>query len=181
MEVIKNMKEKNSRKTEEKVPKRTKMQKKNSKISKAIIILLIIILAIIGIVFLVKNSSKEDEQNQNNETTTRPSYVEEIDSGVKINKSTKLNEAKEVSGYQITNIQLTTESGMTTLLADVTNNTGNKTGVQMVDITLLDEEGKELTTVTGIIDELEAGEKTQLNIAMTSDYINAYDFRVNLK
>ena len=175
------MKEEKIRKTEEKATKRTKKQKKNSKMAKAIITLLIIILAIIGIVFLVKNNNKENEQNQNNETTTRPSYVEEIDSGVKINKSTKLNEAKEVSGYQITNIQLTTESGMTTLLADVTNNTGNKTGVQMVDITLLDEEGKELTTVTGIIDELEAGEKTQLNIAMTSDYINAYDFRVNLK
>ena len=175
------MKEEKTRKTEEKATKRTKKQKKNSKMAKAIITLLIIILAIIGIVFLVKNNNKENEQNQNNETTTRPSYVEEIDSGVKINKSTKLNEAKEVSGYQITNIQLTTESGMTTLLADVTNNTGNKTGVQMVDITLLDEEGKELTTVTGIIDELEAGEKTQLNIAMTSDYINAYDFRVNLK
>lgn len=175
------MKEEKIRKTEEKATKRTKKQKKNSKMAKAIITLLIIILAIIGIVFLVKNNNKENEQNQNNETTTRPSYVEEIDSGVKINKSTKLNEAKEVSGYQITNIQLTTESGMTTLLADVTNNTGNKTRVQMVDITLLDEEGKELTTVTGIIDELEAGEKTQLNIAMTSDYINAYDFRVNLK
>ena len=173
------MKEKNSRKTEEKNTRRTKKQ--NNKMAKIIVILLIIILAITGIVFLVKNNSKENEQNQNNETTTRPNYIEEIDSGVKINKSTKLNEAKEVSGYQITNIQLTTESGMTTLLADVTNNTGNKTGVQMVDITLLDEEGKELTTVTGIIDELEAGEKTQLNIAMTSDYINAYDFRVNLK
>ena len=175
------MKEENIKKTKEKSTRRVKKSNKNNKMIKSIMILLVIILAIIGIVFLVKNNSKEDEQNQNNETTTRPSYVEEIESGVKINKSTKLNEAKEVSGYQITNIQLTTESGMTTLLADVTNNTANKTGVQMVDITLLDEDGKELTTVTGIIDELEAGEKTQLNIAMTSDYVNAYDFRVNLK
>ena len=68
---------------------------------------------------------------------------------------------------------------MTTLLADVKNNTGNKTGVQMVDITLLDQDGKELTTVTGIIDGLEVGDTTQLNIMMTSDYINAYDFKVN--
>ena len=67
---------------------------------------------------------------------------------------------------------------MTTLLADVINNTGSKTEVQTVDITLLDNNGQELTTVTGIISELEAGATTQLNIAMTSDYINAYDFRV---
>ena len=69
---------------------------------------------------------------------------------------------------------------MTTLLADVTNNTGSKTEVQTVDITLLDNNGQELTTVTGIISELEAGATTQLNIAMTSDYINAYDFKVTM-
>ena len=69
---------------------------------------------------------------------------------------------------------------MTTLLADVINNTGSKTEVQTVDITLLDNDGQELTTVTGIISELEAGATTQLNIAMTSDYINAYDFKVTI-
>ena len=176
------MKEKNSRKTEEKSAKRIKKSNKNNKMIKSIIVILIIILIVIGIIILVKNKNNNgNTSNRTNQNTSTPSYVEEIDSGVKINKSTKLNEAKEISGYQMTNIQLTTESGMTTLLADVTNNTANKTGVQMVDITLLDEDGKELTTVTGIIDELEAGEKTQLNIAMTSDYINAYDFRVNLK
>ena len=176
------MKEKNSRKTEEKSAKRIKKSNKNNKMIKSIIVILIIILIVIGIIILVKNKNNNgNTSNRTNQNTSIPSYVEEIDSGVKINKSTKLNEAKEISGYQITNIQLTTESGMTTLLADVTNNTANKTGVQMVDITLLDEDGKELTTVTGIIDELEAGEKTQLNIAMTSDYVNAYDFKVNLK
>ena len=70
---------------------------------------------------------------------------------------------------------------MTTLLADVTNNTGAVTNVQTVDITLIDYNGNELTTVTGIIDALEVGATTQLNIAMTSDYINAYDFRITLK
>ena len=129
----------------------------------------------------VKNKNNNgNTSNRTNQNTSTPSYVEEIDSGVKINKSTKLNEAKEISGYQITNIQLTTESGMTTLLADVTNNTGAKTEVQTVDITLLDNNGQELTTVTGIISELEAGATTQLNIAMTSDYINAYDFKVTI-
>ena len=49
-----------------------------------------------------------------------------------------------------------------------------------MQITLLDYEGNELTTVPGIIKELEVGETTQLNISLTSDYVNAYDFRVKV-
>ena len=78
----------------------------------------------------------------------------------------------------ITNIQLTTKDGMTTLLADVTNNSGASTEVRPVQITLLKQDGSELVTVTGIIDKLEVGGTTQLNIAMTSNYIEAYDFQV---
>lgn len=175
------MKEEKTKETAQKSVRRAKKQQKSKRLGRLILILLIIIIVIVGIVLFVNRNRENGRTSSDGENTSTESYVEEIESGVKINKSTKLNEAKEVSGFLITNIQLTTESGMTTLLADVKNNTGNKTGVQMVDITLLDQDGKELTTVTGIIDELEAGDTTQLNIAMTSDYINAYDFKVNLK
>lgn len=67
---------------------------------------------------------------------------------------------------------------MTNLLADVTNKSNSKTGIKTLKITLLDIDGNELTTVTGIVNELEVNASTQLNISMTSDYINAYDFRV---
>ena len=67
---------------------------------------------------------------------------------------------------------------MTNLLADVTNKSNSKTGIKTLRITLLDIDGNELTTVTGIVNELEVNASTQLNISMTSDYINAYDFRV---
>ena len=70
---------------------------------------------------------------------------------------------------------------MTTLLADVSNNSAQKSNLKMIEIILLDKDGKELTRVNGIIDELEVNEKTQLNIAMTSDYIEAYDFKVEVK
>ena len=134
------------------------------------------------IIALVLNRNKDKEQiNNNNETNTleEESYIEEIEDGVKINKSSKLNEVKEINGLLITNIQLTTKDGMTTLLADVQNNSGVKTDVKTLQITLLNKDGSELTTVTGIVNGLEIGETTQLNIAMTSDYVNAYDFRVS--
>lgn len=161
---------------------KVKNRKRGIPIAPIIIILAIIIVVIIVVLKLrgTNNDKEEGARGANEENTSTVEYVEEID-GVKINKSTKLNEAKDVNGLRITNIQLTSESGMTNLLADVTNNTGTKTEVKTVEITLLDEEGKELTTVTGILDELEAGETTQLNIAMTSNYINAYDFIVNVK
>ena len=152
----------------------------NNKKSAKIVIILIIVLLVILIFLIQRNFNRNDGEVSPGQNNTVDSYVEEIEAGVKINKSTKLNEAKDVNGLLITNIQLTTESGMTTLLADVTNNTGSKTEVQTVDITLLDNNGQELTTVTGIISELEAGATTQLNIAMTSDYINAYDFKVTI-
>ena len=163
-------------------PKNKKINKKSKSMN--MWVLMVVIIAIIGIVVMLVRNNQFEKTNgnvANGEGNTSNSYVEEIEDGVKINKSTKLNEAKEIDGLTIANIQLTTESGMTTLLADVTNHSSAKTEVKSIEITLLNEDGAELTKVTGIINALDVGESTQLNIAMTSDYVNAYDFKVNVK
>ena len=163
------------------------MSKKNANNKKRKTILAlgaIIILIIIGIILIItlsqksKNTKEKLDQNQG---SNQESYVEEIEEGIKINKSTKLNEVKEVEGLQISNIQLTTEGGMTTLLADVKNNSGAKTEVKQLEITLIREDGSEIAKITGIINELEVGATTQLNISTTSDYVEAYDFLVSVK
>ena len=156
--------------------------KKAQKRNLIFLIIAIVVIALIILIISLNKKSKQEENNTNNEPTgnVAESYVEEIDSGVKLNKSTKLNEAKEVEGLTIANIQLSGESGITTLLADVTNKSGAKTESKTVEITLIDYEGKELTTVPGIIKALDVGETTQLNISLTSDYVNAYDFRVKV-
>lgn len=160
---------------------------KKGKINKnqVIRIIILLIVIIIGIVICISLLNLKQDINNNvtgNDTNEeKESYVEEIENGIKINKSNKLNEAKSVDGLLITNIQLTTKDGMTTLLADVSNNSAQKSNLKMIEIILLDKDGKELTRVNGIIDELEVNEKTQLNIAMTSDYIEAYDFKVEVK
>ncbi len=171
------MEERNTKKVK---PKNTNKKKTRSMNVWMLILLVAIIVVVIVIVINNKKSKKESANTANGENTSN-SYVEEIEDGVKINKSTRLNEAKEIDGLTVANIQLTTESGMTTLLADVTNNSGARTEVKSIEITLLSEDGAELTKVTGIINALEAGETTQLNIAMTSDYVNAYDFNINIK
>ena len=144
-------------------------------------IIILLIILIIALISINKNNKNPEKNISNGEENKVESYVEEIETGLKINKSTKLNEAKEVQGLKITNIQLSTKDGMTTLLADVINNSGTKTALKTVEITLIDKEGNELTKVTGIIDSLDVGESKQLNIGMTSDYVNAYDFKVEFK
>lgn len=156
------------------------VKRKKSKGIQMWMVLVVIALIVIGIIVLVQNNNKKQEVSSGTVQTDskKEGYVEEIEDGVKINKSSKLNEAKEIDGLTITNIQLTTKDGMTTLLADVTNNSGASTAVRSVQITLLKQDGSELVTVTGIIDKLDVGGTTQLNIAMTSNYIEAYDFEV---
>ena len=160
-----------------------KKNKKNITLNPLIILIVIaVIIAIIVIININNNNNKtENITPQGQEEQNTESYVEEIETGLKINKSTKLNEAKEVQGLKITNIQLSTKDGMTTLLADVINNSGAKTSLKTVEITLIDKEGNELTKVTGIVDSLDVGDSKQLNIGMTSDYVNAYDFKVEIK
>ena len=144
-------------------------------------IIILLIILIIALISINKNNKNPEKNISNGEENKVESYVEEIETGLKINKSTKLNEAKEVQGLKITNIQLSTKDGMTTLLADVINNSGTKTALKTVEITLIDKEGNELTKVTGIVDSLDVGDSKQLNIGMTSDYVNAYDFKVEIK
>ena len=159
--------------------KNNENKKKNVLKPFILLIIILLIILIIALISINKNNKNPEKNISNGEENKVESYVEEIETGLKI--STKLNEAKEVQGLKITNIQLSTKDGMTTLLADVINNSGTKTALKTVEITLIDKEGNELTKVTGIIDSLDVGESKQLNIGMTSDYVNAYDFKVEFK
>ena len=44
---------------------------------------------------------------------------------------------------------------------------------------VLDKSGNTITTVRGIINAMNAGETTQLNMGVTADVANAYDFKVS--
>ena len=139
------------------------------------VIVAFIVVFIIVIIAIIINVNKKEKQQT---LTEDESYVQEMDDGISINKSIKLNEAKLVNGLLISNIQLTEKDGMTTLLADVTNKTEQKTELKKLKIVLLDESGNEIATMTAFINAINAGETTQLNASTTSNYIMAYDFKV---
>lgn len=154
------------------------MKKKEKRLILVLIAILVIVL-IIGL-FIKKNKNKENEiQNQN--TATDEKFVQVLEDGTKLNKSSKFNETKNIDGIEISNIQFTYKDGQTVLLADVINNSGKAVDMTLLDIKLLDEQGNEIITVGGIISPMQVGETSQLNASMTMDYANAYDAEITLK
>ncbi len=149
------------------------MKKRKISIKAWVIVAIILIIIIVAVIVNINKKNKH-ETTENDEN----SYVEEIADGIKINKSTKLNESKLVNGLLISNIQLTESDGMTTLLADVTNKTEQKTSFKKLRIILLDENENEISSMIAFLNNINVGETTQLNVSTTSNYIKAYDFKV---
>lgn len=146
------------------------MKKKEKRM---ILILIIISILIMGIIWIATKPKKEKVEENGVEE-----FVQVLEDGTKLNTSDKLKEEKTVDGLKIGNIQLTEKNGQLVLLADVTNPTTKTSDTFLVDITLYDKTGKELTTVTGLIIPIKPGESTQLNAGITEKYANAYDFKV---
>ena len=145
-------------------------------------ILILLVILVIAIIFAVSQSKKGDNKgNTAEENKVVEEFVQVLDDGTKLNTSTKLNESREVNGLKFENIQFTEQNGQSVLLADVTNNSGKETKFTLVDVILLDKNGKEIVTVGGIISPLQPGAKTQFNTSMTLDYANAYDFKIVVK
>ena len=144
--------------------------------------MLIIIIAIVIIIVAKKiissKKTKEDNQIQNTETEQ---YVTVLDDGTKLNNSSKITENKKLQGLEITNTQITYNDGVTNLLANVKNTTKSNIDMQEVTIVLLDENGKELYQMPGIIEAVKAGETIQFNSSITADFANAYDFKIMKK
>lgn len=144
-------------------------------------ILMLIIIGIIIIAILVKVKNGKTNENPINEEQQNEQieeFVEVSEDGTKVNKSEKLAETKTFENYEISNIQLTENEGQSLLLADVKNIGDAKTDVRLIDITLLDKEGNEITTIGGIVGEIEPGQVVQLNSSATADFANAYDFTI---
>ena len=118
-------------------------------------------------------------QNEVEENKVEEKYVQELPDGSKLNTSSTLNKDKKLGNLTITNIQFRETEGITKLLADVENKTDTKTEKKRVKIKVLDEKGNKLTEIRGIIAPIEAKGKTQLNMGVTTDVSNAYDFEIS--
>ena len=67
---------------------------------------------------------------------------------------------------------------MTVLLADVTNKGTTNHELEMVKITILDQNGEAITEIRPLIDAMAPGETVQINASITADVSNAKDFTI---
>ena len=150
---------------------------------KRMILILLVVLIIAIVIFAISKNSNKNKGNENiaEENNTTEEFVQVLEDGTKLNTSEQLSKTKQVGNYKFENMQLTEQGSQTVLLADVTNTGSTATDIQLVDVTLIDKEGKEIVTVGGIISPLQPGASTQFNSSMTLDYANTYDFKITLK
>ena len=166
----------------------TKSKKRKPPKKKVILVtIILVIIIIIAYSITTKKQKKQQEQinqliEQSQELTITDSnlaeYVKETNDDTKINISPKINETKTIDGLEITNIQITSSNGVTTLIADVKNNTDTATALKNVLVKFLDQNGKELVSVNGIIMPLEIGQSTKLNVSLSSNYVTSYDINI---
>ena len=150
---------------------------------KRMILILLVVLIVAIIAFVINKNSNKNKENENTaeENNTTEEFVQVLEDGTKLNTSEQLSKIKQVGNYKFENMQLTEQGSQTVLLADVTNTGSTATDIQLVDVTLLDKEGKEIVTVGEIISPLQPGASTQFNSSMTLDYANTYDVKITLK
>jgi len=152
------------------------------KVVKIIIILIIITVILIGGLLIWKNSKNENVKQDNREILQTEKdtegHVQILEDGSKLNVSEEFLKPKTIDGIEINNIQLKEKDGITTLLADVENKTEKATPDKIIKIEILDNEGKVIIDLMGVIKQMEVGGKVQLNIAVTADIANAYNFRI---
>ena len=145
---------------------------------KKILIILLIIIVLIVVVSIFIKKYKNKEKNNNENETSPEEFVTMLEDGTKFNTSEELKKVKKIDDIEIKNIQLTEKDGQTVLLADVTNLSQKDTDAIGIKIIILDKEGKEIATIPGAISPLKEGETKQLNVGITEDCANAYNFRV---
>ena len=159
-----------------------------SKRNLQLISIIIAIIAIVIVIAIIVNiNKKKDNTNENKLTNSvvdekeqkvEEKNIMELSDGTKLNVSSKLNENKILGDLVIKDIQLTYKDGVTNLLTTVENIKKEKIPMTNVAIQLLDESGKEIYTLNGIIEETKAGETAKLNCSITADFANVYDFKI---
>ena len=149
----------------------------------AIALVVITLIAIMLIIIMVNTFRKKEQEKVGavqgeEQNVEQEEYVQKLADGSKLNKSEELLKERKLDELEISNIQLKETGGITTLLADVKNNTNHEIQERDVTIEVLDKQGNVITRLNGVIDTVGAGEKVQLNMSVTGDVANAYDFRI---
>ena len=155
----------------------------------ALFICIVAIIAIVVIIIPKGNRPNNDVNNgnivNNQSSQSVDNSIEEFvsvkEDGTKVNTSEQLKATKVVEGLQLSNIKLTTQNGITELTASATNTTDVTIETMDIIVSALDKDGNTLVRFLASVDNLEAGQVTNLKASVTADVANAYDFMVTKK
>lgn len=153
------------------------MKKKEKKMILGLVLGVVILIVIL---LIGRNVGKKETTTEGN-TQNEEKYVKVLEDGTKLNTSNKLSETKEIDGLEIGNIQFTYNNGISVVLADVVNTTSKDIEITEVVLTLYDDKNNVLEELEGVISPVKAGESVQLNMGVSADYANAYDFSLVIK
>lgn len=155
--------------------------KKNEKRMIAILVLITVIVAVVWVV-RSRTSSNEGTTTKGGNTVASQDKggdnSEVLDDGTKLNNSNKLGEKKTFEGLELSDFQLTEKDNISILLGTVKNTGSSATSSQVLKLTFVDKDGKELATIDALVSELQPGDSTQLNTSATMDLSDAYNFTV---
>lgn len=140
--------------------------------------IIIAIVVVIAIGLLIWGASVVLNPNVQKGTDEVGEFVIVAEDGTKINTSEELKKEKKVEGLQLTNITLREQNGISSLTAEVKNNTGDNMAEFKVKLTILDKNGGIIRQIVGSIPAVENGQTGIMNAQVTEDISNAYDFRI---
>ncbi len=157
------------------------MKKSEKRMILILVIITIVVIALLVNVRNKKNAGFGDTKNQNDVVqNTEEESVLQLEDGTKLNISDKLAQTKTFGNFEMSNIQLTEKDGESLILADVKNISETKCEMTEINITLLDKEGGEITTIDGVISETEPQATVQLSAGASTSLVNAYDIVVKI-
>lgn len=146
------------------------------KIDKKKIIIGIVILVAIGLIVWGISAVIQPNIKKGNDQVGE--FVIIAEDGSKVNNSEQLKKEKNVAGLQLTNITLVEKNGISSLAAEVKNNTGEDMEEFKVRLTILNKDGGIIRELKGSIPAVANGQTGIMNAQITEDISNAYDFRI---
>ncbi len=160
--------------TSKETKKNTNVKKKtkftNQEKTQLAIILVVIILAIVAIILFVNVKNTSGKDNQNTQNNSEPVIEDE-----NVNTNKGVVESKQIDDLKVDNIQVKKQDGITYLYADVTNVGKDNQGDFRVHISMKDENDNEIIGFDQDLPVLSPGEKTNISIGSTDDFVNAYN------
>ena len=107
---------------------------------------------------------------------------EETKNDVKSNTEENVIKDQEVDGLKMTNTSLTITNGISTLVTEISNNTGSDYQLQQFDIIVKDKKGNILATIPGYVDEtIKNGTTTTIDTSVDIDLMNATSVEYKIK